>query len=74
VVYLLLVELAKTRFYRSPHAQSPRMATTHTERLERRIRRRVSRFVHFVSPEERPPGESGVALPSTRGADSQTQR
>ena len=33
-----------------------------------------SRFVHFVSPEERPPGESGVALPSTRGADSQTQR
>ena len=50
VVYLLLVELAKTRFYRTPHAQSPRMATTHTERLERRIRRRVSRFVHFVAP------------------------
>jgi P-type Mg2+ transporter len=50
VVYLLLVELAKTRFYRTPHAQTPRMATTHTERLERRIRRRVSRFVHFIAP------------------------
>ena len=50
VVYLLLVELAKTRFYRTPHARSPRMTSTHTERLERRIRRRVSRFVHFVAP------------------------
>jgi P-type Mg2+ transporter len=50
VVYLLLVELAKTRFYRTPHARSPRMTSTHTERLERRIRRRVSRFVHFVVP------------------------
>ena len=28
VVYLLLVELAKTRFYRTPHAQSPRIAST----------------------------------------------
>ena len=50
VVYLLLVELAKTRFYRTPHARNPRIASTHTERLERRIRRRVSRFVHFVAP------------------------
>ena len=50
VVYLLLVELAKTRFYRTPHARSPRMVSTHSERLERRIRRRVSRFVHFVAP------------------------
>jgi len=47
VVYLLLVELAKTRFYRAPHARTPRPATTHTERLERRIRRRASRFIHF---------------------------
>jgi P-type Mg2+ transporter len=44
-VYLLLVELAKTRFYRAPHAQTPRPAITHAERLERRIRRRASRFI-----------------------------
>ena len=37
VVYLLLVELAKTRFYRTPHAQTSRIASTHTERLQRRI-------------------------------------
>jgi Mg2+-importing ATPase len=52
VVYLVLVELAKTRFYRAPHAQIPRIAASHSERLERRIRRRVSRFVHFVAPDE----------------------
>ncbi|MFZ0251434.1 MAG: magnesium-translocating P-type ATPase [Acidimicrobiales bacterium] len=51
VVYLVLVELAKTRFYRAPHAQTPRVPTSHSERLERRIRRRVSRFVHVVAPE-----------------------
>jgi Mg2+-importing ATPase len=67
VVYLLLVEVAKTRFYRSPHARTPRIASTHTERLERRIRRRVSRFVHFVNPGARP-GESGVVPPSKPAA------
>ncbi len=46
VFYLFLVELAKTRFYRAPHARTPRRASTHAERLERRIRRRVSRFIH----------------------------
>ncbi len=51
VVYLVLVEIAKTRFYRIPHVQSPRIATSQSARLERRIRRRVSRFVHFVDPE-----------------------
>jgi P-type Mg2+ transporter len=45
VVYLLLVELAKTQFYRAPHARSPRPVSTHAERLERRIRRRASRFI-----------------------------
>jgi Mg2+-importing ATPase len=45
VVYLFLVELAKTRFYRAPHAKTPRIATTHVERLERRIRRRAFRFI-----------------------------
>jgi len=46
VVYLLLVELAKTRFYRAPHARTPRPASTHAQRLERRIRRRAGRFIH----------------------------
>ncbi len=50
VVYLLLVELAKTRFYRVhrgiPGARSARLAAvTHTERLERSIRHRASRFI-----------------------------
>jgi P-type Mg2+ transporter len=38
VVYLLLVELAKTRFYRLPHARSSPPVSTHAERMERRIR------------------------------------
>ena len=51
VVYLLLVELAKTPFYRgprarAPQARTPRAATSHAQRLERRIRRRASRFIH----------------------------
>ena len=46
VVYLLLVELAKTRFYRAPHARTPRLPSTHAERLERGIRRRAWRFIH----------------------------
>ena len=58
VVYLLLVELAKTRFYRAPHARTPRPASTHVERLERRIRRRASKFIHFGTRE----------LPTRRGS------
>ena len=49
VVYLLLVELAKTRFYRAPHARTPRPPSTHAERLERRIRRRAGRFIRHPS-------------------------
>src|SRR5664280_2911747 len=52
VVYLLLVELATTRFYRPPHARPPRIASTHADRLERRIRRRASRFMHIPAREE----------------------
>jgi Mg2+-importing ATPase len=52
VVYLLLVELAKTQFYRAPHARTPRLARTHAERLERRIGRRASRFIRFAVREE----------------------
>jgi len=50
VVYLLLVELAKTRFYRTPHARTPRLPSTHAQRLERRIRRRASRFIRHPGP------------------------
>jgi len=50
VIYLLLVELAKTRFYRIPHARSPRPPTSHAERLERRIRHRASRFIRHPRP------------------------
>lgn len=46
VVYLALVELAKTRFYRLPRAASAQPPSSHEDRLERRIRRRASRFVH----------------------------
>jgi Mg2+-importing ATPase len=52
VVYLLLVELAKTQFYRAPHARTPRLAPTHAERLERRIARRASRFLRSVVRED----------------------
>ncbi|HEY5399313.1 MAG TPA: magnesium-translocating P-type ATPase [Trebonia sp.] len=49
-VYLLLVELAKTRFYRASHGipdarTSRRAAVPHPERLQRRIQRRASRFI-----------------------------
>jgi Mg2+-importing ATPase len=46
--YLLLVEFAKTRFYRVTRAPRPRI--TEAERLERHIRRRAARFVHHVVP------------------------
>jgi P-type Mg2+ transporter len=42
--YLLLVEFAKTRFYREPRV--PRPPLTESERLERHVRRRASRFAH----------------------------
>jgi Mg2+-importing ATPase len=46
VVYLALVELAKTIFYRSARITRLELATTHGERLERRILRRSSYFIH----------------------------
>jgi Mg2+-importing ATPase len=52
VIYLFLVELAKTRFYRAPHATTPRIPASEAQRTERRIRRRASRFVHFAAAEE----------------------
>jgi Mg2+-importing ATPase len=69
VVYLLLVELAKTRFYRAPHARTPRISSTHTERLERRIRRRASRFIRFAVQEVESRGGAGAHAPSTTSVD-----
>ncbi len=73
VVYLLLVELAKTRFYRTPHARTPhartpRVATTHAERMERRIRRRASRFIRSAAQEIEGRGRPGDRRPGPPAA------
>jgi len=65
VVYLLLVELAKKRFYRTPHSRTPRISSTSAERLERRIQRRASRFIRFAVQEVATPGESKAQAPPT---------
>ena len=64
-VYLLLVELAKSRFYRAPRARTPRLPATRTERAERRIRRRAYRYIRHPGPLHLRPGElSADALAS----------
>ena len=55
-----------TRFYRAPHARTPRPASTHAERLERRIRRRASRFIHH--PARGPAPGSRSPLPHRQGS------
>jgi Mg2+-importing ATPase len=51
--YLLLVEVAKRRFYAvQAHPHRPR--PTHQERHQRRIQRHAARFTHHPTP--RPPG------------------
>jgi Mg2+-importing ATPase len=49
VVYLALVEFAKARFFASARVTRPVTATTHAQRLERRIARRASYFIHHRS-------------------------
>src|ERR1039458_5255743 len=66
VVYLLLVELAKTWFYRSPHARAPRPTPNHAERLERSIRRRASRFIHHPAQGSETAG--GPEVPASRAS------
>jgi P-type Mg2+ transporter len=46
LTYLLLVEVAKSRFYRTRRAVSPPPQPTRAERLEQRLRRRAGRFIH----------------------------
>jgi Mg2+-importing ATPase len=50
VVYLILVEVAKTFFYRSMKVHAPERGTSHAQRLERRVRRRASRFIQLEAP------------------------
>jgi Mg2+-importing ATPase len=70
--YLLLVEAAKTRFYRAPHARTAAIASSPEVRRERHLRRRASRFVHVV-PSSTPDGadppvgvSSGMPGPGSR--------
>jgi P-type Mg2+ transporter len=50
--YLLLVEIAKRRFYAvQPHPRRPRPTGEH--RHQRRIRRRAARFIHHPTPPTR---------------------
>jgi len=53
VVYLLLVELAKTPFYRTRRARTPRPPSTRAQRVERSIQRRASRFVRHSGAKTR---------------------
>ena len=52
VVYLVLVEFAKTFFYRTSRAVTP-PAPSHALRHERHLRRRASHFVHHPAPTAR---------------------
>ncbi len=76
VVYLILVELAKTRFYRTPHPHTPRPPSTPTQRLERRIRRRAARFIRHPtqwSVNREPNPNSAIHQTAEHAGDSQTQ-
>jgi Mg2+-importing ATPase len=50
VVYLALVESAKIWFFRRQTPLRPITKTTHTQRLEKRIRKRASRFIGHAGP------------------------
>lgn len=59
-VYLLLVELVKTRFYHAPRARTPRPPTTRAERAGRLIRRRASRYIRHPGPLHRSDGRQTI--------------
>ncbi|MHB1209120.1 MAG: magnesium-translocating P-type ATPase [Acidimicrobiales bacterium] len=50
VLYLLLVETAKVRFYQSIRLKVTAHPLSTSQRHERRVRRRASRFIHIESP------------------------
>ncbi|MCU1393537.1 MAG: Proton-exporting ATPase [Ilumatobacteraceae bacterium] len=53
VIYLVLVEAAKQRFY-AAQVRRPRLPRTSDERHHRRITRRAARFVHHSTPGSNP--------------------
>jgi Mg2+-importing ATPase len=61
--YLVLVEIAKGRFY-AVHTHSRRPPLTHEERHQRRIARRASRFTHRVATTARRASKTGPVPPS----------
>lgn len=60
VAYLILVEVAKTRFYRTPHPHGTPPPTSAADRQERRIRRRASRFIRHPTPRPDIPATSDL--------------
>jgi Mg2+-importing ATPase len=70
VVYLVLVEAAKTQFYRAPRIRVRPPVRGRVARREQRIRRRASHFVHHegpgVAPTNRPATRPPRTKPSTR--------
>jgi hypothetical protein len=48
-VYLVLIEAAKSRFYRAGHQPTQRQRTD-AERHEHRVKRRAARFVRHIPP------------------------
>ena len=83
VVYLLLVEVAKSIFFRSVSARRPSVAVTAAQQHERSLRRRASRFIQHEAPRVARPrhgrrrATGGTAANATsrqaeRSADSKT--
>jgi Mg2+-importing ATPase len=59
VVYLLLVEIAKTFFYRAMRARPAPRALNAAQRIEHRVRRRASRFTRHEAPSFPRPSKKG---------------
>jgi P-type Mg2+ transporter len=73
--YLLLVEVAKRRFYAvQPHPRRPR--PSRQQRHQRRLQRRRARFIHHSTqpPRQRRPGPGHVSLAPDRRLPAHDQR
>jgi Mg2+-importing ATPase len=65
-IYLVLVEIAKSRFY-AVQAHPRRPPTTHEQRHQRHIARRTVPFTHHAAPAPRHRRRAGSGLPEPRG-------
>jgi P-type Mg2+ transporter len=63
--YLVLVEIAKSRFY-AAQAHPRRAALTRQQRYQRRITRRAARFTHHAVPQLRHRRQAAAAIPDRR--------